>query len=984
MRAHLKEWIVDKDIQQAMADFHLPGLLEGIQYLGNRTFDLYHSLVGELFDTLRKDTAEPQSWSILGNAFLSISREFSGSTRSDALFFAAASFYFGGFPASAVMIIRDEEKDLRQEEVYRDCFDLLTRSITSGSSSVRALLEGVREGNQWAISSLSSQAEEAAHIALGVGPSEWVAARLYSALVARFACVNLRAVLPDGTNEYWTPLVESFARRENPIWEFFPSQITAIEQGLLVRKESYSLQMPTGAGKTALTETLLYSHLAKDPDSKAVLLVPYRALARELRHSIGRNLSRMGFRTRTIYGGSVPTMEEREGLDEVRVLIATPEALSGLFSADADLASSVSLVVCDEGHLLANGKRGVNLELLLTRFRSRAPQPRIVFVSAIVPNIEEVNSWLGGTDSTVIRSTYRPSVADYAVLDPSGAGRNLRVKLEMKEVSTGLPAHSLPDFLSVNDFEYINKNTGRRNTFEFRSMKAQAIATARKALPIGTVALFSATKRGNQGVMGLAEGFLNQVEAGIPLPNPTTLVRDPALVRDAAEYLKNEYGDDWIVTRSLDAGVVVHHGDLPQETREVLEELLISRAIPMVICTSTLAEGINLPIRTMVLYSVQRRTSKGEPIPMLSRDIKNLVGRAGRAGSSTRGLVICVNPTDWNHVQPVALDAPGERVEGALIDLLRRLERAVARIEGPLSNEDLENAHQLFALIDGIDATLMELISEEIGEEQFSSIANKLASETFAATQSTPEEQDLLNHVFRLRAARFIESRNSGQLALVRETGTRLRLVPSVLNDLAQRYEHWDSCSSVLDDSLLEAVVGWAMDQPGFKETAQTHYEKLDVPDQKQNLKALVKAWIEGHTYQEMSALTGLEINAMLNIHASLVLFDLTTLVEQAVPLLETFRSSQGQAPLSTAIAQLPGLLRHGTPTTVGRELITSGVRHRRAAIELAKAIESDTSDRIILMYNDFASELIKDKETWLPRLGTLVYTHTLKDLSST
>ncbi len=165
--------------------------------------------------------------------------------------------------------------------------------------------------------------------------------------------------------------------------------------------------MPTGSGKTALTETLLFSHLTDRPDDRAVLLVPYRALARELRHSLGRQLSQMGLPVRTVYGGTVPTPEEADDLADVRVLIATPESLTGLFGAQPELVEQVSLVMCDEGHLLDSGARGIGLELLLARLRRRTPAPRMVFVSAIVPNIEEINAWLGGSDNTVVRSDYR-------------------------------------------------------------------------------------------------------------------------------------------------------------------------------------------------------------------------------------------------------------------------------------------------------------------------------------------------------------------------------------------------------------------------------------------------------------------------------------------------------------------------------------------------------------------------------------------------
>jgi hypothetical protein len=148
-----------------------------------------------------------------------------------------------------------------------------------------------------------------------------------------------------------------------------------------------------------------------------------------------------------------------------------------------------------------------------------------------------------------------------------------------------------------------------------------------------------------------------------------------ALERVAVDYLRREFGDAWIGTKALAAAVVLHHGDIPQETREVLEDLLRRGHVMFAICTNTLAEGVNLPIRTLVLYSVQRR-SGAAIAPLLSRDIKNLVGRAGRAGPTTKGLVICANDAQWTDVGRVALDQPGENLVSALRQLLDRLQKS--------------------------------------------------------------------------------------------------------------------------------------------------------------------------------------------------------------------------------------------------------------------------------------------------------------------
>lgn len=982
MRENLGRWIAGAETNHAIEDFQLDARLVQLDYLDKRSTDLYYSLVGELFDMVRDGASDPADWASVGRGLDSVSHELQDGAEADALFFSSVAFYLGGYPASAVMTMRRADPQYWDTDVETAAYELLTRSTNPGSPLTGALVESVRAGDLQIVDAAVALAEGGVVQALDAGPEEWVAHRLYLALLQRFQQTNLRAVLPGGVIERWDPLVESFLDRQQPVWDFFPSQIEAIDAGLLTSSESYSLQMPTGAGKTALTETLIFDHLTRSPDSKAVLLVPYRALARELRGSVGRHLTSMGLLSRTVYGGTVPGIEESEDLDDVRVIIATPEALTGLIGAHPELLSAISLVVCDEGHLLDSGARGVGLELLLARLKARDPSPRTVFVSAIVPNVEEINSWLGGSDATVVKSDYRPSIAEFAVLRPVGSGRTATIGLELHEPATSVPTHTLPEFLRPTDFQHTNPNTGRRNTYDYSSTKTRAVAAARKALALGPVAVFATEKGGNRGVVGLATELLKQIDAGLALPVPLSYVNDSELVESVVAYLSHEFGDGWVGTRVLRAGAIVHHGDVPQETREVLEELVSDRHVSMVMCTSTLAEGVNLPLRTMVLYSVKRSSDGSAPEAMLARDIKNLVGRAGRAGSSTRGLVICANPDDWTVVSPVAEGQPGEPIEGAVIELIRRLAQALARNQGQLTNGVLEANAPLLPLVDGIDAALIELIRDELGEDEFIQTAQSLAAETFAAVKANNNERALLETVFELRARRIVEMRSTGRLALARTTSARPRLVDRVINDLIPRYEHWSTTNSAVDAELIRVLVDWALQQPGFTSDVETVYRRTEITDFGGSLTTLVLAWLEGRSYEHIAEGVGVSTDVLLRIHTKVVLYNFVTLVEQAVALIQEYLTETGDETLAPVIASLPDFLRFGVSTSAARELMARGMRHRLAAISLGTDPAMHTPTNIFATPWSIARDLLTDEDIWLPRLGALVYRRTVSDVA--
>jgi helicase len=244
-----------------------------------------------------------------------------------------------------------------------------------------------------------------------------------------------------------------------------------------------------------------------------------------------------------------------------------------------------------------------------------------------------------------------------------------------------------------------------------------------------------------------------------PFPNSSdskwaTTLTGVVLVADA-------YGAAWIGACTLAAGAVVHHGDIPQETREVLELALRSEHVRFVFCTTTL--GVNLPIRTLVLYSVQRIGAGGGREDLLARDIKNLVGRAGRAGATTKGLVLAANADQWHLVEPVARQTAGEDLVGALRIFLENLRDLLAAQTEPLTNDALEGSMadgRIRALVEGVNATIVELANEEIGAEQLVELANKVAMSTFAAQGADEGAKRLLRDVFKLRAEAIIRIRS--------------------------------------------------------------------------------------------------------------------------------------------------------------------------------------------------------------------------------
>ena len=995
MRDSLAKWVRDADALRHLEHFRVRQATTEFAHIRNRADDYYLSLVGELFQRMREGYTDPVSWARLGNAlalFADGGEDFlptNGVSVSETALFAASAFYTGGYPASSYLTIKNHPPALSEtDEIQLACFDLLARPVDVRSRIVRGLLAAMRRGQVDTINRTVTTVSERARNSLNEGPNKWIALRILDQLLNRFQKTNLRAVLPEGETEFWNDLVASFLNRRPSTWEFFPSQIEAIQNGLLERPESFSLQMPTGAGKTALCETLLYWHLKRNAGEAAIFLVPFRSLASELRRTLVKRLNDMGISSRCAYGGTVPSGNEVQDLDDTQLIVATPESLSGILSANPDFLNKISLVICDEGHLLDGGARGIGLELLLARMRARAGgAPRFVFVSAIIPNIEEINAWLGGTDTSVVRSTFRPAVAEFAILNPQGTGTSKRIDLHLHPHEETTHRYTVEGFLGRSDFQWTNSQTGRENTYPFTSVKTQAVASARKALSMGAVAIFAANKLGAQGAVGLAEELLKQLDTRLNLPTPSALM-NAEIITPAVRYLTDEYGDQWILTRALAAGAVVHHGDVPQETREIVENLLSNGDVKLAICTSTLAEGVNLPIRTLVLYSVQRRMGAGPPENMLTRDIKNLVGRAGRAGSNTKGLVICANPQQWPLVEQVARQTPGEQVTGALLELLGRLSRALARPTIIMTNEWLESRTALHALVDGIDSTLIDLTTEEIGEEELIRLAKQISDTTFAAQQADDESKILLQNVFELRARRIIEIRTAGRLDWIKTTGARTRMLDTVETTLLPALETWDNITDPLDTNVIDALLNWAWPLAELKKEIRQVYgldKDTDINTVRDTFFRAVTMWLEGRRFVEIGTDVNMSMDDLLGVYTRAISFSLQTIIEQGIALLEKLLESQDRT-LSPSVMQFPEHLRFGVPTSSARVLSSGGIRHRRAAVELGTSDAlrqlGFVDDRTIIFRA--AKQLIElDGEHWRHLLGDMVFENTLQDIGN-
>lgn len=306
--------------------------------------------------------------------------------------------------------------------------------------------------------------------------------------------------------------------------------------------------------------------------------------------------------------------------------------------------------------------------------------------------------------------------------------------------------------------------------------------------------------------------------------------------------------------------------------------------------------------------------------------------------------------------------------------------RDYLRVNGlALSNEILEGEPELHTLVDGIDATLIDLAAVELGEVELVRIANSLVDQTFAARQVEPATLNLMRGAFGLRAQRVAAIHSAGRLGWLRETGTKVRLLRSVETSLLGLREQWDNIALPIDPGLIDALLTWSWGLPDVEMAVSEAYRD-EAPSREVFAETLTR-WIEGVSIVDMATAAGLDVNDMLGVHTKVLTYALQVNIEQAVSLLARYLDANDRE-ISQAVVDFPEYLRFGVSTPAARLLLAGGVRHRRAAVALGRSVE--------FMFVDFtepgqvfvmAQQLLASPERWLAGLGRLVLENTIADV---
>ncbi|MEG9329059.1 DEAD/DEAH box helicase [Salinimicrobium catena] len=940
----LNTWIAESDSWQSFIDFRLP--IDGRSRYSflSRYDNFYLSLMSRTIEILKDDNNQNPEETLLPLAkgleiFSLIEKRsaFDGVSYSNNMLYASGLYYLSNYPASAWILSKIYSRDEQSSEIDKFIHAFFQRDLSKKGFFFAALNLFLYTGRIAILESLLNRIKQQKEKIFYEDIEGYFSFLLAEKILTKFLNDNiwLDLLKIKNSREHWQSFVIRNIEKKVPIWTFFPSQKLAIEKGIL-EGETCSLQMPTSSGKTSITELIIYNEFKNNSECKILYLAPYRALASELKHTLCVSLSELGITSKSIYGGSLPTVEEKAAITEVNLLITTPEKFMAIEDIFPELITDFSTIICDEGHLLDDISRGLSYELLLSRLKNKS-NLKFIFISAIIPNISTVNSWLGGSDETLVASEYRPTKLEFAFLKKMEIGSGYY--LDINPYKTKPQNYKLYKYLVANE---LRLPSNRKKPKLINSKKGISVATSLKATKSGTVALFAPHKRGNTGVEGLAEEAFRQVmlRTDIDLQN----FSPPNYLKSLEEYFAEIFGKEYLLTKCSKLGILYHHGDFPQNVREVVEDSLRENKVRLVICTNTLAEGINLPIKTMVLHSTKRYdpSTLGRYTSLNIRDLKNLVGRAGRAGKETKGLIIVPHSSDFNTIRSLILENNIEPVKGRLYDIIRSVTNYLERKRLPITPEVLDSlGEELQELLDDVDVAIIDLLAEEVKLNNLEHYVNELVTETLSYFQAKDNEKITLTKIFQFRANKLHPIIEKGRFSHLKKSGANIRIYEEIIDVFNFDNDIWNQEFEPLNENWMT----YLFDQGIFKMNKfSTTLANFNSDNRcllnKVTVKKSILMWMQGYWFEEIAGEIELEIHQVLRLINSLIGFNIQNIVSSVIRIKEL---NNVDLQFSKSISNWSSLLQNGINSQLQLDLFEMGLVDRLAVLEIAKLLEESS-----------------------------------------
>lgn len=739
------------------------------------------------------------------------------------------------------------------------------------------------------------------------------------------------------------------------IYEIWRSQFEALKlnkYGLNYLSEEVNraiISMPTSSGKTFIAELAIVKTLENNSEQKCIYVAPTRALCTEIENDLFYRLRRLNINVSSMLDTDEDVLE-KELLNDINVLVVTPEKLDLLIRRHQDLRDKVSLFIFDEFHKIADGSRGWLLETLITWLyvNQIGYDYKILLMSAIASNAESINTWLENDKIEPVKSNWSPNRRTYCIVqkhenDNDSIWNNVNQNVRHVRTPYRLLFKYQDDIKEIKnvfeEFTQIRKRSGRfRKDYSKSDTKFDRCFKLVNYLNDNKILIYFFTKEDLDSFVQRSKDYLEN--------------KNNNNLNKLKNFLIQRLGNEHPLVKNIKYGVAYHHGDLPIEVRKEIEKAYRNGDIDILACTTTLSDGVNLPIKNFILGSFTRH---GSEFKLSISDFKNIIGRAGRAYIDTEGRIFLIKHPEYlrgdlyNYFNKL-LYCEEERINvsssinKSFDDIKTVLDRLEQVIE--ISLQDIEAS--ILDFIDRLQVFIFSLYEEYIDNSlddynEFTDLFEKLL---FIHEASEIDEQKV--QAFKNVCNRYYESLTSIEEEKIRKfnkTGLSFRS-NNILNQIGEEIaenEVYNSSSieNIITREIYEQIIG-------IKEfTPKVYTYKVRRSNEEYNIDhyRVFLEWIYGSSFVHLRDTFFSEDNNIssrtqtcVNYINDMFLYKLPWAFGSLYEFVKDTTILSG-----TVIQNLSAIVRHGVLNLNAINLCVLGLESRELANKLADLYEHDS-----------------------------------------
>lgn len=737
----------------------------------------------------------------------------------------------------------------------------------------------------------------------------------------------------------------------------WPAQQLIGEKGVL-RGQSAIVQLPTGVGKTKSIELVIRSSFASGRATTAIIVAPLRALCNEIANDM---ISAFG--DEVLVNQFSDVLEEDFSLElflsfKSKILICTPEKLSYIIHHQADFLDEIGLYIFDEGHMFDDGSRGAIYELLISEIRSHiSGKEQIILLSAVLSNAEQIQKWLLG-EAGVLASDSKIKATP----------KTIGFASQTKDIHYYSDDSAQEDFYVPRSIEVIAlqkrpREKKQRYFPELTDAKDIAIYYANKLCKNGGVAIFA---NRTSTVLTVINRIIELRDRGCLLAEIKGNSDGKEMSR-LAQLMSDYYGEQHPYTIACYLGVVPHYSNLPNGLRLAVEHACRNKALRLVVCTSTLAQGVNIPIKYLFMTSFMVARNS-----MRIRSFQNLMGRTARSGMYTEGSVIVTDPQlfdnknnrknggnyKWNECIKMFDDSAAEPCGSSILSLVQDIridyetrvigakvaqhiidhynepdcfEQYVNKLTTALhkaypqknASSIVESVMARKSIVEAIENHLCFVFSiDENADKQ--SIAADICKETLAYFMANDDEKALLEEIFNIITLKT----NKIDYSQIKNYARTMIGIDSLLQIEKWIAENHLTRQNYTNEQLVEMIISFFQETHTLKKGTKCFAD-------------ICQMWLDGCSFVEMYESTSLPIADLEDICNKSISYELSFFVGSIIDIIEI--SDEDIVNPLPNLLRLQRRLKYGVKTETAVSICEKIFNDRFLANLLADEIGHDT-----------------------------------------